>query len=107
MSNFILLFLLGIIFSFQSKLINYEKEGTIALLTINNFDLNKVNDLNKQILDELIKTLNNIDQNSINVIIIKNFEKTFLQEKEINKMNELTKYKKKIIIKMKILYLKK
>jgi enoyl-CoA hydratase len=56
--------------------------------------LNKVNDLNKQILDELIKTLNNIDKNSINVIIIKNFEKTFLQEEEINKMNELTKIQK-------------
>ena len=60
--------LLSSILSLETQFIKYEEEQTTAILTINR--PKALNALNSQVLEEIDKTLNNIDVNKIKALII-------------------------------------
>ena len=78
------------IFSLETEFIKYEEEGMIAVLTINR--PKALNALNSQVLDELDKTLGNIDTNKIRALILTGAgEKSFVAGADIGEMSSLTK----------------
>ena len=78
------------IFSLETEFIKYEEEGIIAVLTINR--PKALNALNSQVLDELDKTLGNIDTNKIRALILTGAgEKSFVAGADIGEMSSLTK----------------
>ena len=92
MKNCILLFVLLIstVITLETEFIKYEEEGEISLITINR--PKALNALNSQVLDELDKTLDNIDTNKMRVLIITGAgEKSFVAGADIAEMSELTK----------------
>ena len=91
MKKFFSLFLvLTTVFSLGTDFIKYEEEGTTAILTINR--PKALNALNSQVLDELDKTLNEIDTNKIKALIITGAgEKSFVAGADIAEMSTLTK----------------
>ena len=91
MKKFFSLFLvLTTVFSLGTDFIKYEEEGTTAILTINR--PKALNALNSQVLDELDKTLNEIDTNKIRALIITGAgEKSFVAGADIAEMSTLTK----------------
>ena len=56
------------ILSLETQFIKYEEDQTTAILTINR--PKALNALNSQVLEEIDKTLNNIDVNKIKALII-------------------------------------
>ena len=82
--------LLNIIATLETNFIKYEEEGTTAILTINR--PKALNVLNSQVLEELDKTLDNIDTNKIRALIITGAgEKSFVTGADISEMSTLTK----------------
>ena len=82
--------LLTIIISIKAEFIKYEEEGEISILTINR--PKALNALNSKVLEELDKTLDNIDTNKIRVLIITGAgEKSFVAGADIAEMKNLTK----------------
>ena len=78
------------VFSLETQFIKYEEEGMIAVLTINR--PKALNALNSQVLDELDKTLDNVDLNKIRALIITGAgEKSFVAGADIGEMSSLTK----------------
>ena len=78
------------IFALETEFIKYEEEGMIAVLTINR--PKALNALNSKVLDELDKTLDNVDINKIRALIITGAgEKSFVAGADIGEMSSLTK----------------
>ena len=78
------------IFALETEFIKYEEEGMVAVLTINR--PKALNALNSQVLDELDKTLDNVDLNKIRALIITGAgEKSFVAGADIGEMSSLTK----------------
>ena len=76
--------------SFETNYIKYEEEDTTAILTINR--PKALNALNSQVLEELDKTLDNINRSKIKVLIITGEgEKSFVAGADISEMSTLTK----------------
>ena len=74
----------------ETEFIKYEEEGMIAVLTINR--PKALNALNSKVLDELDKTLDNVDINKIRALIITGAgEKSFVAGADIGEMSSLTK----------------
>ena len=90
MKAVIALLLINIIFSIQTEFIKIEEEDQISILTISR--PKALNALNSQVLDELDKTLDNIDTNKIRALIITGEgEKSFVAGADIAEMSTLTK----------------
>jgi len=84
---FILLF--SVIFNLNTEFIKYEEEEKIAILTIKR--PNTLNALNSKVLDELDKTLDNINTEKIRVLIITgDGEKAFVAGGDIEEMSMFT-----------------
>ena len=86
-----LLFLLFVtVCSLETEFIKYEEDGIAGVLTINRpKDLNA---LNSQVLEELDRTLDDIDTNKIRALIITGAgEKSFVAGADISEMSALTK----------------
>ena len=78
------------ILSLETQFIKYEEEQTTAILTINR--PKALNALNSQVLEEIDKTLSNIDLNRIKALIITGAgEKSFVAGADIAEMSKLTK----------------
>ena len=87
---FSLILVFTTVFTLENNFIKYEEEGTTAILTINR--PKALNALNSQVLDELDKTLNDIDINKIRSLIITGAgEKSFVAGADIAEMSTLTK----------------
>ena len=87
---FSLILVFTTVFTLENNFIKYEEEGTTAILTINR--PKALNALNSQVLDELDKTLNDIDINKIRTLIITGAgEKSFVAGADIAEMSTLTK----------------
>ena len=87
---FSLILVFTTVFTLENNFIKYEEEGTTAILTINR--PKALNALNSQVLDELDKTLNDIDINKIRTLIITGVgEKSFVAGADIAEMSTLTK----------------
>ena len=90
MKSIIFLLSLAFILSLPAEYIKYHEEDEIAILTINRPDA--LNALNSQVLDELDKTLKNIDTEKIRALIITGEgEKSFVAGADIAEMSTLTK----------------
>ena len=88
-------FFISIILSIQTQFIKYEEDGLTAILTINR--PKALNALNSQVLEELDKTLDNININKIKALIITGSgEKSFVAGADIGEMSKLTKKEGKI-----------
>ena len=86
---FLILFFVSVL-SVDTQFIKYEEEGEIALMTINR--PKALNALNSQVLDEIDKTLDNIDTDKIRVLILTGAgEKSFVAGADIAEMSTLTK----------------
>jgi len=86
----LLLLLFISISALETSFIKYEEEGTTAILTINR--PKALNALNSQVLDELDKTLDNIDTTKIRALIVTGAgEKSFVAGADIAEMSTLTK----------------
>ena len=78
------------VLALETEFIKYEEEGMVAVLTINR--PKALNALNSQVLDELDKTLDNVDLNKIRALIITGAgEKSFVAGADIGEMSSLTK----------------
>ena len=78
------------VLALETEFIKYEEEGMVAVLTINR--PKALNALNSQVLDELDKTLDNVDTNKIRALIITGAgEKSFVAGADIGEMSSLTK----------------
>ena len=87
---FLLLFLLSTVFTLETEFIKYEEEGQISILTINR--PKALNALNSQVLEELDKTLEQIDTSKIRALIVTGAgEKSFVAGADISEMSTLTK----------------
>ena len=76
-----LFFLLKNLFALETQSVNYKEENEISVITINHPKL--LNSLNIQVLDELEKTLDNIDTSKIKAVIITGEgEKSFVANSE-------------------------
>ena len=76
--------------SLETQFIKYEEDKTTAILTINR--PKALNALNSQVLDEIDKTLDDIDLNKIKALIITGSgEKSFVAGADIAEMSTLTK----------------
>ena len=64
----LLIIIFGLVFSMNTQYIRYEEDNRIAILTING--PGTLNSLNSQILEELENSLDSIDINKINELII-------------------------------------
>ena len=83
-------FFISIILSIENQFIKYEEDDSIAILTINR--PKALNALNSQVLEELDKTLDNININKIKALIITGSgEKSFVAGADIGEMSKLTK----------------
>lgn len=72
------------------EFINYEVEGTVAVLTINR--PKALNALNSAVLDELNEAIDAIDLNEVRALIITGAgEKSFVAGADIGEMSNLTK----------------
>ena len=81
---------LSLIFIINAEFIKYEEDGQISLITIAR--PKALNALNSQVLDELDKTIDNIDTNKIRALIITGEgEKSFVAGADIAEMSTLTK----------------
>ena len=90
--------LINVLIAFEAQFIKYEEEDSISLLTINR--PKALNALNSQVLNELDKTLDEIDFNKIKVLIITGAgEKSFVAGADISEMNSLTKKEAEIFSK--------
>ncbi len=88
--TFLLFILFSSILSLETQFIKYEEEQTTAILTINR--PKALNALNSQVLEEIDKTLSNIDLNRIKALIITGAgEKSFVAGADIAEMSKLTK----------------
>ena len=86
-----LLFLLFVtVCSLETEFIKYEEDGIAGVLTINR--PKALNALNSQVLEELDRTLDDIDTNKIRALIITGAgEKSFVAGADISEMSALTK----------------
>ena len=76
-----LFFLLKNLFALETQSVYYKEENEISVITINHPKL--LNSLNIQVLDELEKTLDNIDTSKIKAVIITGEgEKSFVANSE-------------------------
>ena len=82
--------LISSIFTLETEFIKYEEEDHISILTINR--PKALNALNSQVLEELDKTLDQIDTSKIYALIITGAgEKSFVAGADIAEMSTLTK----------------
>jgi enoyl-CoA hydratase len=87
---FLLVIIINTILSLETQFIKYEEDKTTAILTINR--PKALNALNSQVLDEIDKTLDDIDLNKIKALIITGSgEKSFVAGADIAEMSTLTK----------------
>ena len=87
---FLLSFLINTILSIETQFIKYEEDGSTGILTINR--PKALNALNSQVLEELDKTLDNININKVKALIITGSgEKSFVAGADIAEMSKLTK----------------
>ena len=85
----LLLIVIDLIFTLETEFVKYEEEGTTGILTINR--PKALNALNSQVLDEIEKTLDNINTNKIRALIITGAgEKSFVAGADISEMSTLT-----------------
>ena len=92
------------ILSLETQFIKYEEDQTTAILTINR--PKALNALNSQVLEEIDKTLNNIDVNKIKaLIIIGEGENPSLRVQISQKWVNLQKKKGKLLVKKEMIFL--
>ena len=86
----VLSFLINTILSIETQFIKYEEDGSTGFLTINR--PKALNALNSQVLEELDRTLDNININKVKALIITGSgEKSFVAGADIAEMSKLTK----------------
>ena len=86
----VILILSSVIITHEEQYINYIEEGNIGIITINR--PKALNALNSQVLDELDKTLDNINTEKIySLIITGEGEKSFVAGADISEMSTLSK----------------
>ena len=102
--TFLLFILFSSILSLETQFIKYEEEQTTAILTINR--PKALNALNSQVLEEIDKTLSNIDLNRIKALIITGAgEKSFVAGADIAEMSKLTKKEGQTLVKKEMIFL--
>ena len=91
MKSIILLsFIINAFFTMETKFIKYEEDNSIGILTINR--PKALNALNSQVLEEIEKTLDSIDQTKVKALIITGSgEKSFVAGADIGEMSKLSK----------------
>ncbi len=89
-SLLLLSFIINAFLTMETKFIKYEEDNSIGILTINR--PKALNALNSQVLEEIEKTLDSIDQNKVKALIITGSgEKSFVAGADIGEMSTLSK----------------